>query len=198
MQLLTDGTEKNPLLDFCLRVVSQDVEKWPPKEEALAEAFVDWFGFHSFLTRDAMKQLCRAKGVRLSFDSLPQDIRGIHCSFQNKKEIVITENELAPCADSHTLLHEFRELLENEFMVLGRATIGAKDSLEVQAEIFAIACRIEAGKRQFPVFLEMASSVEKRWVRYLGYACLGVFALAYFFSCIYMRQMEEIGSEAHR
>lgn len=199
MQLLEDGTAKNPLLGFCLSMISRHGATWPPTEETLAEEFVEWLGIRSvFLRRDALKDLCKAKGVSLSFIALPQDIRGFHCSFQHKKEIVIAERELAPFADSHTLLHEFRELLEHEFVALGRATIGAKDSLEVQAEIFAMACRIEAGKREFPVFLEIATKVEKRWVRYLGYAFLGVFTVAYFFGCIYMRQLEEIGSEAQR
>jgi len=198
VELLTDGTDTNPVRDFCLTMLSQYGENWPPTEEALAQEFVEWIGFRSVLTRDALNELCQAKGVRLSFVSLPQDIRGLNCSFQDKKEIIIAERELAPFADSHTLLHEFRELLEHEFVELGHATIGAKDSLEVEAEIFAMACRIEAGEKDLPVFLEMASKVEKKWVRYLGYAFVGVFGLAYLFGCIYMRQLEEIGSEIHR
>jgi len=198
VRLLTDGTDTNRVLGFCLTMLSQYGENWPPTEEALAQEFVEWLGFRSVLTRNALKELCQAKGVSLSFDSLPQDIRGCNCSFQDKKEIVIAERELAPFADSHTLLHEFRELLEHEFVAVGHATIGAKDSLEVQAEIFAMACRIEAGQKDLPVFLEMASKVEKKWVRYLGYALVGVFGLACLFGCIYMRQLEEIGSEAYR
>ena len=141
--------------------------------------------------------MCKAKGVSLSFVPLPQDIRGFNCSFQDKKEIVIAERELAPFADSHTLLHEFRELLEHQFVELGHATIGANGSLEVQAEAFAVGCRINAGERELPVYLEMASNVENKWVRYFGYAFVGVFTLAYFFSCICIRQLEEIGSETH-
>jgi hypothetical protein len=198
VRLLTDGTEKDPVLGFCLTVISQHGESWPLPEDALAQEFVEWFGLRSVLTRDALKKLCQAKGVGLSFVPLPQDIRGFNCSFQNKKEIVIAERELAPFADSHTLLHEFRELLEHEFVELGHATIGAEDSLEVEAEIFAMACRIEAGERDLPVFLEVASKVEKKWVRYLGYAFVGVFGLAYLFGCIYMGQLEEMGSEVHR
>lgn len=197
MQLLTDGSADNPILGFCLRIISQHGENWPPTEDALAEEFVDWFRLRPVLTRTAMIELCKAKGVSLSFAPLPQDIRGVNCSFEDRKEIVVTERELAPFADSHTLLHEFRELLEHQFIELGHPTVRTKASLEVQAEIFAMTCRIEAGEKEMPAFFEMVSKVEKRWLRYLGYASVLVFGFAYLYGCIYIRQLEEIGSEAH-
>jgi hypothetical protein len=59
-----------------------------------------------------------------------------------------------------------------------------------------MSCRIRAGEKQLPVFFELVNNIEKRWVRYFGYAFVVVFALAYLFSCIYIHQLEEIGSEA--
>lgn len=198
MQLLTDGSEKNAILGFCLHVISQHGENWPPKEELLACDFVNWFGLSSVLTKDGMKELCQAKGVSLSFVPLPPEIRGFNCSFYEKKEIVITERELAPFSHSHTLLHEFRELLEHEFVQLGHATIGAKESLELQAESFAMYCRMEAGTRELPMFLDVAKSIEKKWQRYLAYVFLIISSVAYVFSCIYLPQMEEVVAETKR
>jgi len=198
MQLLTDGSDNNPTLGFCLTMISQHGGSWPPTEEVLAREFVNWLDFHSMLTRSRLTELCRTKGVNLSFVPLPQEIRGFNCAFQEKKEIVITKHELAPFADSHTLMHEFRELLEHEFAALGYATIGVKDSLEEQAEIFAAFSRMEAITKDLPSFIEMAQSIEKNWARYLAYAFWLVFSLVYLFSCIYLPQLEEIGAEAKR
>ncbi len=198
MKLLTDGTEKDPILAFCKAVISRRIENWPPTEEVLAEEFVNWLGFNSFATRDALRKLCLLKGVNLSFLPLPQDIRGFNCSFHDKKEIVISEREAAPFVDSHTLFHEFREMLEHGFAELGHVTLGSGDFLEVRAEHFAMAARMSAAVRELPVFFEIAKSIESKWARYFGYAALVVFGAAHLLSCVFLPQMEEIASEAKR
>jgi len=197
MKLLTDGAQNDPVLGFCLRVVSSHARNWPPTEDVLAEQFVDWLGVDSLVTRDGLTELCRARGVRLSFSSLPQEIRGVNCSFLNEREIVIAEHEAAPFSDTHTLFHEFREMLEQLFRELAHPTLGPNDSLEVRAEHFAAVCRMKIMARELPAFLERAQNNERKGARYLGYAFVGIFTLAYCFSCIYMRQLEEIGSEFH-
>jgi hypothetical protein len=163
----------------------------------LAQEFVDWLGFNSFMTRDAMKELCQSKGVNLSFVSLPHEIRGVNCSFQGKREIVVTEGG-TPFSDSHTLLHEFREMLEHVFTELRYPTISSEGSSEARAEHFAVACRLKAAERELPAFFEMATNVEKKWARYLAYTFLAIFAVAYFFDCIFLPQREEIATEAER
>lgn len=198
MYLLTDGTEKSPLLGFCLNVISKHGDKWPPSEEVLAKQFVSWFGFDSLLTKEKMKRSCEAKRVTLTFDDLPLEIRGLNFSFHHTKEIVITAEELAPFSHSHTLLHEFRELLEHEFVALGRATVGSPRALEVQAEIFAVYGRMEAGLREMPAFFEMAQNVENKWARRLSYALVIVGGLVYIFSCVYLPHMEDAVAEARR
>lgn len=198
MYLLTDGTDSNPVLAFCLQMISQHAANWPPTDQALADEFVKWLEFKPIQTRDRLKQLCEAKGVNLSFAPLPPDIRGWNYSFGKQRRIIITEPETAPLADSHTLLHEFREMLEHVFVELGHPTIEAKDDREMRAEKFAIACRIKAGEKELPAFLEMASCVEKKWARYLSFAFVFVSMLAYFFICITTPQMEEALSEAKR
>jgi len=145
MKLLTDGSEKSPILGFCLAMIAKYGEKWPLQEETLSSEFVNWLGYHSFVvTRSGLKELCEAKGMHLSFSNLPQDIHGLNFSFGNHKEIVITEPESAPFADSHTLFHEFREMLEHVFVELGKPTIGPKASREERAESFA--CPLPHGR----------------------------------------------------
>ncbi len=195
--LLTDGSGSDAFLSFCRTVIYQFGDNWPPTEEVLAHEFVNWLGLSSFMTKDGMKELCRSKGVNLSFASLPHDIRGVNCTYQGKREIVIGETGMAPFSDLHTLLHEFREMLEHGFFDLGHPTIGIED-LEACAEHFATACRMKAAERELPAFIEMATNVEKRWARYLAYGLIGFLAAAYCFDCIFQSQMEEIAVQAER
>jgi len=198
VKLLTDGTKNNPLLGFCLAVISRHAEHWPPPEEILAKEFVSWLGVRSFLTRDAMRELCLSKGTNLSFVPLPLNLRGFNCSFKDKKEIVIAERENVPFADLHTLLHEFREMLECVFVEVGCATLTPEDSLEATAETFAMLARMETSVREMPAYLEMVGHIEANWPRYFGYAFVVVFFVAHMFSCVFLPQFEETISEARR
>jgi hypothetical protein len=198
VKLLTDGTEHDALLGFCLAVTTRHADNWPPTEEALAKEFVSWLGVKSFLTRDAMQELCLYKGINLSFVALPPNLHGFNCSFQDKKEIVMSERENVPFADLHTLLHEFREMLECVFAELGYATLNARDSLEETAEEFAMIARMETGTKELPVYIEILSDIETPWHRYLGYALLFVGFVAYMFTCVTLPQYEEMIAEARR
>ena len=198
MELLSGEIDVSPIMGFCKVVVSRHVEKWPPTEEALAEEFVQWFDLQPLLTRDRLIELCLSKEVNLSFAALPPELRGFNCSFQNKTEIVLTQRQTVLGADLHTLLHEFRELLENAFVQLGYATLSAENLLEVQAEHFAVSARMEIAKREIPTFLESAEKIDAKWARYLAYTFICVFGLLYALSCIFLPQLEEIESQTTR
>jgi hypothetical protein len=198
MELLTYGTEKNPILGFCSNVISRHGRSWPPEEIVLAEEFVQWLGFNSFLTKEALKELCQDKGVNLTVKTLPAGLRGFNCSYQDKREIFLTDEESALFSDAHTLFHEFREMLEHSFVELGYPTIGAEQSLEVQAETFAMACRMRAVEQELPAFFKLAQNVEKPWARYLAYTLFAFVGAALFYSCILVPQIEEILAEAKR
>lgn len=198
MKLLTDGTQNNPLLSFCLAVISRHSENWPPTEQVLAKEFVSWLGVKPFLTRDAMRELCLSKRINLSFTSLAQELRGFNCSFRDKKEIVISDHENVPFADLHTLLHEFREMLEHGFVEVGYATLTPRDSLEETAEEFAAVARMETGTREFPAYIKIVSNIETPWQRYLGYVLLAIGFVAYMFTCATLPQYEEMIAKARR
>ncbi len=175
MELLADGTEKNHILGFCLNAISRHRKSWPPEELVLAEEFVEWLGFISFLPKEALKKLCQDKGVNLTVTTLPLDLRGFNCSYQDKREIFLTDHETMSFMDTHTLFHEFREMLEHDFVELGFPTINPEQELEVQAETFAMACRMKAFERELPAFFKMAQNVEKPWARYLAFTVVIVF-----------------------
>lgn len=185
-------------MGFCQTVISRHAANWPPTEETLAEEFVQWLGLQSFLTRDRLIELCLSKGVNLSFAALPLELRGFNCSFQDKTEIVISQRETVLGADLHTLLHEFRELLENALVQLGYVTLGAENLLEVQAEHFAMSARLEIAKREIPAFIESAEKIDAKWARYLAYTLIGVVGVIYALTCIFLPQLEEIESQTTR
>lgn len=198
MELPNREIDISPIKSFCKGIVSRHVENWPPKEETLAEEFGQWFGLQPFLTRDRLIELCLSKGVHLSFAALPQELRGCNCSFQDKTVIVITQRETVLGANTHTLLHEFRELLENAFVELGYGTLGAEEFPEARAERFAVSARLEMATREIPAYIESAMKVEAKWARYLAYISIGVVGLIYALSCVSLPHLEEIDSEVER
>jgi hypothetical protein len=103
----------------------------------------------------------------------PPDLHGFNCTFQDKKEIVLSEREIVPFAHLHTLFHEFREMLECVFVELGYATLTSEDSLEEKAEEFAMVARIETCTREMPAYFDMVGNIENIWHRYFGYAFVG-------------------------
>jgi len=76
-------------------------------------------------------------------------------------------------------------MLEHVFTELGYPTIGQEYSLEVEAEHFAVVCRIKAVEEELPAFIKMAQNVEQTWVRYLAYTVLAIFGTAYVFPAFY-------------
>jgi hypothetical protein len=84
------------------------------------------------------------------------------------------------------------------FADLGHATLTEKDSLELKAEEFAMFARMETAKREFPAYLDVVRKIETNWHRYLAYALLAVFSVAYLFSCPFLPHFEEMLSEARR
>ena len=187
-----DETEEDRLLTFCQEFISRHSENWPPKEDVLAQEFVNWLGINFFVTPDAMRELCLSKGINLSFVALPQELHGFNCSFHANREIAISKREIVPFGHMHTLFHEFREMLEGVFVELGHATLTPGDSLEVKAESFAMVARMATGIRGLPAHFEMVANVQATWPRYFGYAFLAVCSVTFLFSCLLLPKFEEI------
>jgi hypothetical protein len=198
VELLNGQIDTSPIMDFCKAVISRHAENWPPKEEVLADEFVEWLGLKSFLTRDQLVELCLRRKINLSFVELPPELRGFNCSFGNRTEIIVAERETVLGADLHNLFHEFRELLENGFIELGYTTLGAVDSLEVTAEVFAMSARMDVVTKELPAYIEIVRNADAKWVRYLAYGVIGVAGFIYLLSCVFLPQFEEMESEMKR
>ncbi len=200
MESLNVETDTVPITAFCRAFVCCHAENWPPKEDTLAQEFVDWLGLKPFLSRDSLIELCLSKKVNLSFAELPPDLRGFNCSFENRTEIVIARRESVPGTDLHTLFHEFREVLENCFIELGYSTLdlNQEDELEIQAEVFAMSARIAVVTREIPAAVDIIRNADGKWTRCFGYSLMAVFGCIYLLSCVFLPKFEQIDSEVKR
>jgi len=136
----------------------------------------------SFQTREALRQVCSALGITVSFASLPPELRGYNCSFEDKREIVISTDQSFPGAHEHTLLHELREILEDTFEKLGHPTVNRQD-LEEHAEGFAASVRAEAIYRMVPTLCDYADNVDRKWKRIVAYLFFGAFVCVSLLGC---------------
>ena len=180
---------------FCQTVISRHSANWPPEEGVLAKELVDSFPSLSFLTPHALRQVCTALGITVSFAALPQELRGYNCRFEDKKEIVISTDQSFPGAGEHTLLHEVREILETVFEGLGHATVLNQDDLEESAESFAMQVRAEAICNMLPSLFSHAENVERKWARIITYAFLGLFFCGSLLGCALLPSFEDLHAQ---
>jgi hypothetical protein len=179
------------LSSFCQTVISRQSANWPPDESVLARELVDSFGSTAFLTPDALRQVCAALGITVSFSTLPPELRGYNCSFGDKREIVISTDQSFPGAGEHTLLHELREILEGTFEKLGHPTVNRQD-LEEHAESFAGSVRTEAVYRMVPMLCNYADNVDRKWARIAAYLFLGAFVCVNLLGCALLPRLEDL------
>lgn len=141
--------------------------------------------------RDGLRELCAQLGITLSFSSLPPELRGFNCVYDNKTEIVISEQQSFPGAEEHTLLHELREVLERIFVGLDYPTADNGQELEKKAEDFARLARMAAINKSLPTFFEGADQIDRKWARVAAFVLIGGGALLYLFSCAMLPHLED-------
>ena len=118
MELLTDGTENNPLLGFCLAVISRHAKKWPPTEQVLADEFVDWFGANSLMTPTAMRKLCGSKKINLSFVPRRQNFTALTVHFAIKTKSSFPNTKWPRSVHAY-VISRLGKMLERAFVELG-------------------------------------------------------------------------------
>jgi hypothetical protein len=169
--------------------MGRHIGAWPPTESVLAEEFVSSFNLVPS-TPNGLQQLCVQLGISLSFSSLPAELRGFNCAYQDRMEIVLSEQQGFWGAQEHTLLHELREILERSFITLGYPTVGHVRELEGKAEDFARFTRMAAISKSLPTFFELAEQIERKWVQVAALVLIGCGALFYFYTCAMLPRFE--------
>jgi hypothetical protein len=195
LDLVPANAKSDSLGRFCQTVISLHGTHWPPGETTIAEEFVRIFELGPFyISFAALRELCSQLRIETSVAPLPSGIRGHNSLFDDKRTIVISSNQDFPGADEHTLLHEFRELLEYEFEDLDRPTITNDNDREKRAELFASAVRANAIMEMLPGFVAGADQIKSKWFRYGAYGVILMGALFCGAVCIFLPQLEGAAS----
>jgi hypothetical protein len=185
--------ERDAVADFCQAVLSRHSEQWPISEDILAHEFLAFADLRSLPQFEEISQVCVNRlGISVSSEPLPDGMRGYNGSYRNRREILISTNQDYSGAKLHTLLHELREILENELEKLGYPIVKRENSdLEQVAESFPLAVQFDAVRHAFPTFWAIPAAIERRWLR-IGAHILLVFGLLfYLLDCSSVKQRED-------
>lgn len=179
----------NPLQPFCTEFLSRHVNNWPPDEDTLARDFVSQFPVSSFLRREDVEKLCSSLDIGISFCALPSDLTGYNCSYADKKEIVLGEQEIVLGVMTHTCFHEIREIIERIFIDLGHP-IALGNELEERAEQFATAVRINSMNKTLEFLIGEIANISSNWRRWGAYSLVFIGVLAHGAGCVLLPHFE--------
>jgi hypothetical protein len=192
---LDNGTVLPPLSlrCFCEAAISENPGAWPPEEGALARRFVSFFQLSPVPRLQELETLCRRLGVQVALAKMPAPLRGHNCCYQDRKEILITDLEnvsVAMGSREHTLLHELRELLEYEFVKLGKPTATGAE-LERRAEAFASQTRAIASIQMWKPILDSTAQIQSTLLRIAAVIGLVLALWFYSFACLTLPRLED-------
>lgn len=193
LEVPATSIQTDAVADFCQSVLSRHSEKWPIREETLADEFLAFSNLQFLPGFEEVSRICQDRlQISVALAPLPDGMRGYNGSYRSKREILISTKQDFDGANLHTLLHELREILESGFEKLGRPIAnGTNSDLEERAETFAVAVQVRAAHAALPVFLENASEIERKWLRVVAYILCFASAFAYVLSCCSVRQIED-------
>lgn len=188
----TGPTPADPLDDFCQSVLAKYAESWPPTEEQLAQEFVTTFKLSALSSFQTLQVLCASLGVEVSVRPMPRELRGHNSSYEGRRTILIAAEQDFPGADTHTVLHELREIIEQILSTLDRKTAISLHERELRAETFAASVLSYALLRKLPGAFEQAKKIDKKWWRYGAYLFIGIGAMAYVATCWLLPYLEDM------
>ena len=178
------------LLYYCKGVLSFHRDRWPPREDALAEQFLSSFPIPPFPTQEDLVQFGLTLGIEVSFRLLPPELAGHNGAYGNKKEITIGEKEIFPGVIAHSFFHELREIIEGVFIDLGFPTESGKQ-LETRAEHFAQIIRINSATKSLATSFEQIRDIESKWRRWGAILLVLVLAVGYGAGCALLPYFED-------
>jgi len=173
-----DTPSQDLLKAFCEDHVSQHREKWPTSEHALAKAFVSHFeipivhrvaDLHNFLVQTNIELIER---------DLPSDLLGVNMCFGVKRQIFTSRNADHVPFDTHTVLHEIREIMEVEFRGLGFSTTNSSD-LDSRADDFSFGVDMCAVTASLMDWTKDARETNSMWAK-IAALCMAIVIVVLF------------------
>jgi hypothetical protein len=167
------------LTTFCQSYISQNTACWPTDETKLASVFVKFFRLPLLGHVGTLEGFAVQTRIILIETELPGNLLGMNVSFEGKKQILYSGHRRHIHSPVHTVLHEIRELLENEFRRLGFATIQTRRGLEKRADRFACAAFLESGVPELQHWISKTSEIESKWRKFGGFALIVICGLLF-------------------
>ena len=182
------------LSGFCRTVVINCSANWPPSEETIAQEFVRFFQINGILNLETLEFICRNLEINVSQRQLPYPLRGHNCIYEGKREIVI--GTVAGTAEylgirEHTLLHEFRELIEYEFRKQEHSVAASAVDLESRAELFATEARSLVSMKNWEWLLEGAANIQSRFWQVAAIVAVGILMMVHHFASLNLPRWED-------
>jgi hypothetical protein len=162
---------------FCEAYISQNGRNRPTSEWQLASAFVKSFRIPPILDVPSLEGFFVEANIELRKANLPSGLLAVNMSFEGKRRIDLSGRREQIHFQVHTVLHEIREFIENEFCRLGFSTTDSRD-LEQCANEFAFFAIISSLEGPFKYWLESTWETEREWRRWgaVGLICIAAVA----------------------
>jgi hypothetical protein len=177
-------TQDDPLKAFCEAYTSQHREKWPTSEYELAEAFVSHFGIPIVFRMADLQNFLVRTNIELIEGDFPADLLGVNMSFGMKRQIFTSRNVDHVPFRIHTVLHEIREIVEDDFRRLGFATTNSS-GLDSRADEFSFAVHFYAGMASIEDRVKDASEMNSTWQSFGSLCLFTVFAVLFGLSSLF-------------
>jgi len=183
MSVATQPEISNRLKSFCEACASRNHQS-PLSEEQLAEAFVKFFSIPPLFDVSGLDKFFATADIEMCRTTLPVGLLGLNMSYEGKRKIRLSDRRGQKRFQLHTALHEIRELIENDFRVLGFSTTeSSEDELEFCADEFAFHAVLCSQAGLFRHFFANARAIKSDWRRWailsligLGMVAAGLFA----------------------
>ena len=170
------GSKPDLLKEFCRRLVIQYRDKWPISEELLAKEFCEYFALPLFFGSINISEFSQKLNIELLEEEIAEDVFGVNFCFNGARMIVLCNRKERYQVQGHTFLHEIREILENEFQLLGTPAL-TEESKEDAADDFADAAFLFPVQNLFRNLMEKSLQLDKAWKQIVAILGLGVFEM---------------------
>jgi hypothetical protein len=167
----------NSLATFCETYISQNGRN-SIRESQFARAFVEFFQIPPLFDIGGLERFLAQANIEVKITQLPGDLLGVHMLFDGKGRIDLSQRPEQRYFQIHTVLHEIREIIENDLRPLGFGTAESQHDFEHCANEFAFYAIMFSQMPLFKFFFDDAFETESNW-RKLGMLCLISIALLF-------------------
>lgn len=169
---------RDALKEFCETYISRNGRNRSTNGEwELASAFVEFFGIPPLSDVSGLEGFLARTNIEIRKGELPAGLLAVNMSFEGKRRIDVSVRREQLYFQVHTVLHEIREIIENDFRRLGHETTYSQD-LEHCANEFAFGVIVCSLSHLFGSLFDNAWEIQSTWRRWGVLALIGIGVVA--------------------